>query len=152
MSGRRDRLRAAEMGTGESAARALNTLHQALYERLERLEASGSAAAPAWQTLALSGGFVNMGGLFAVAAYYLDAAGRLFLKGVIGHVAGCVSGTVFATLSPGLRPAETQRFAVTGTAATFQSVSITASGAMSVELAVAAGGTCDLAINFRAEK
>jgi len=110
----------------------------------------GGAAPPPWVSLALAGGFANVTGN-AVAASHLDALKYVHLKFGVANAAGCAANTAMLTLPAGQMPLETIRFAVRGTGATAQFITITNAGVVSVDVAVAAAGTVDGYVSFLGE-
>lgn len=106
--------------------------------------------APEWVALSLLNGFANSGTTSA-AARYKDPFLRVHLKGFVVHAAGCAGGTVIAVLPLGERPASSYVTVVQGTATTYQALLISPNGNISVEVAVAAGGTVWLSGSFLAD-
>ncbi len=133
--------------TQDNIAAVLNPLAQALANTPIM-----GAPPPGWISPSLLNGFSNVGPPFALIGFHLDVLGYFHGKGVLKNTAGCAAGTRILVLPPGYRPAATQRFAVEGTGGTAQFVSITAAGAVAVELLIAAGGTVDFALTFLAEQ
>jgi hypothetical protein len=107
---------------------------------------------PAWTAPTLDKAFGNIGGTFAVAGYYKDSLFRVWSKGVLTTAAGVAGGALVFTFPSGYRPAEVQRKAVEGDAATAQFISISPTGAVTVEVAIGAGGSLDIDFSFLAER
>jgi hypothetical protein len=109
------------------------------------------AAPPAWVKPDLAAGFAQTSGAVAMG-YHKDALGYFHSKGRATHAAGCAANTTLLTLPKGYRPAEAQSFPVRGNAATYQSLTVSLTGAVSVDVAIAAGGTVDFTISFLVER
>jgi hypothetical protein len=108
--------------------------------------------APVWIAFPLVKAFANIGGAFAVAAYYRDGFNVVRTKGVLVCAAGCGGGAAVGTFPSGYRPKETQRKAVEGNGGNPQAISISPAGVCSVEVAIGAGGSCDFDFTFLAEQ
>ena len=109
------------------------------------------AAPSAWVGLAPMADFANIAG-FAPLSYRLDCLKQLWLIGSVITAAGVLASTQVCALPIGFRPRYLMRFVVRGDAATFQSVTISPTGAVVAELAIGAGGSLDLGgISFLAE-
>jgi hypothetical protein len=70
---------------------------------------AGAAAAEAWKPLQLIGGWARYSGGWPVAAYRKNAAGRVYLRGVIKRAGGPAGGPI-AVLPAGYRPADMALF------------------------------------------
>jgi hypothetical protein len=96
--------------------------------------------------------WTNIGGTFAVAAFYKDALFRVWCKGVVNNNSAGPSSFAVLQFPAGFRPKETQRFSVEGNGATAQFVSVSPTGLVTPEVAVASLGSLDLAFSFLAEQ
>ncbi len=123
---------------------------QGIYLRLEALERD-TASPVEWTPLALAAGFVNLGGGSATAAYFQDGR-RVWVKGALYCAAGGAYGTPIATFGAGLRPKQTQRFAVAGHIGTYQNVSLGPSGVLINEVVIPNFGVIDISFSFLAEQ
>ncbi len=112
---------------------------------------------PAWVWYSLTGGFANNtnvgtgGTVTAPASRHRDSLGYFHLQGALTHAAGCAAGTVLAVAPMGERPKYEQRIPVKGTGGTFQCILVSPNGNISVEVAVAAGGSVDLCGSYLAD-
>jgi hypothetical protein len=111
----------------------------------------GGAAAPSWQPLALLGGFAPVTGR-STTAYHVDALKYVHFKTGVANAAGCVANTTLATMPAGTWPKETACFSVRGTGSTAQFITVSSKGVVSVDVAVAAGGTVDGYFSYLAEQ
>jgi hypothetical protein len=109
-------------------------------------------AMPTWTPFPFVAAFANFGSPLATAAYYLDGFNIVRAKGVLTCAGGAGAGTTIGTFPMGYRPAQTQRKAVEGSGATVQFVNIAATGIVTNEVAIGAGGSIDFDFTFLAEQ
>jgi hypothetical protein len=105
---------------------------------------------PTWTAPTLDAAFTAS--VSSPPGYYVDALSRVQTKGSASSAAGVAGGATLTTFPPGLRPKETQRFPVRGNAASYQSVTISPTGVVTVDVAIGAGGSVDFGFSFLAEQ
>lgn len=106
------------------------------------------AALPSWIQPDLKADFINVAG--RTAGYHKNALSYVFGRGRVSTAAGQAGGTTIYTLPSMYRPGLNITFPIPGSAG-FQTLTITTSGVVSVDAAIAAGGTVDLLFCFLAE-
>lgn len=110
------------------------------------------APPPSWVNLPFLADFTQTAGQ-AVPAFHRDALGYIHSKGSVTTAAGQAAGTaVVGALTKGNRPKEPQRLSVRGNAGAAQAIIVGTDGTLTLDVAVAAGGTVDLAFSFLAEQ
>jgi hypothetical protein len=139
-------------GVSPTVARAQDNIAAAVTPAVEAVNKTpiGGAAPPSWQPLPLSGGFSVVTG--KTTAFHVDALKYVHVKLGVSNTAGCAASTALLTLPGGARPAESASFAVRGTGATAQFLIVAKTGVVTVDVAVAAGGTVDGYFSFLAEQ
>lgn len=107
------------------------------------------APPPAWIKPDLLADFAPVTGQ-AAPGYHKDALGYVHTKGRVSTAAGQAANVAIMVLQSAYRPLEPQSFPVRGNAATYQSLSVASDGTVSIDVAIAAGGTVDLTFGFLA--
>jgi hypothetical protein len=143
-----------KLRTEEHSSRVQDNIDGTLGPIAEALNATPIMGAdpPAWIRPNLLNDFVNVGGGNALVAYHKDALGYVHVKGVVTHVAGVGAGTSLFAFAMGYRPSEELLFAVYGTGATAQFLSVSADSNVYNQVAVAAGGIIGFTLSFLAEQ